>query len=164
MNLWIVKIGAMGVFLVGVYLWGHHMGAKAVQDDWDSRKAKDALAQTKLVEHHAEEVAEINRKNDQNNNEVSNNYQKAIDENSKKYEAAIVAARSHGLRLPASVCSATRTTETASTTGANETPTGTVALPDTTTENLLALVKRADEVTEQARACQNWISLNGFSP
>ena len=162
LSAWALKIGAVAVFLLGVYLWGHHMGAKAVQSDWNVQKTKDEQAQIELVRKHGEEVAAIQKKHDQDNQTTTENYQRAIDENSKKYDAAVAAVRAHGLRLPASVCPATGPTETASATSSNAPPTGTIPLPDDIANNLLAEARRADEVTEQARACQSWITLNGF--
>lgn len=71
-----------------------------------------------------------------------------------------------GLRVDASVCRAYDTAATAQATSAGKPDApapGTVALPESLARNLFDLAKRADEVTAQGRALQDWARQNGFS-
>lgn len=159
----LAKIGAVGALVVGVYLTGHHQGAKAVQADWDASRAMIASAQAKLVEDHAKEIADVQAKHDADNIKVSTDHEKALQDLDAKYRAAVTVARADGLRVSKSICSpAAAASETTSDSGHHDDTAGTVALPDQVTSDLLALVAEADRTTEIARACQGWIRANGF--
>lgn len=161
----LAKIGAVGVLLLGTYLTGHHQGGNAVQADWDRSKAQLLQAQNKLITDHAKEMAELQEKHDADNILVSQQHQEAINELAKKYDSDVAAVKSSGgLRIPRAVCSGPNSagTETASDSGHNETVAATVELPTELEGRLFSEAKRADEIVEQARACQNWIQKNGF--
>lgn len=160
----LAKIGVLSAFLIGVYATGHHQGAKGVQSDWDASKAQFIDAQSKLIQEHAKEIEALRQKQDQTNIQVSEDHQKALDEIQKKHDADLAAVRaSGGLRLPRSVCNpAVTRTEAPGDSGHHEDLADTIQLPDTITDNLFSEAKRADEVTEQARACQNWIRMNSL--
>lgn len=158
------KIGAVGVFLLAVYLAGHHIGAKAVQADWDSDKAIRIAAQDKLIDENDKRIMQLQASFNETNVKVATDHEQALQAIGKKYDADLAAARAAGgLRIPRTVCSATATdAKAAGDSGHNETTTATVALPDAITSDLFRLVHEADELTEQTRSCQNWIRQNGF--
>ena len=161
--LWLAKIGAVGLFLALVYAVGHKMGAKAVQRDWDSSKLQMAQDQTRLLQENAQKIADVVEKQKETNLAVSQDHERALLEIRTKYDADIAAARaSGGLRLPRSVCTTTTGAKAASGGGSDETATATIVLPATITDDLFDFARQADEVTEQARACQNWIRANQF--
>lgn len=162
-----VKIGVLSVFLVGVFISGHHIGAKGVQADWDASKAQMIDAQSKLIASHVVEIEELRKKQDLNNVQVSEDHQKALDELAKKHDADLARVRAAGgLRLPRSICSGPviTTPEAASNIGRDDNLTGTVALPEQITNDLFSFATDADRVTEIARSCQAWIRKNGFYP
>lgn len=159
------KIGAVAALFVGAYATGHHQGENAVQAVWDSSKAQSLQAQNKLISDHAQEIADLQKKHDADNIKVSEDHEQALQTLNAKYDSAVAANHaSGGLRVSRSICSgpATTGTETASNGGHNETASASVELPNDVTERLFRLARQADEVTEQARACQNWIVKNGF--
>lgn len=159
----LAKIGAVAALILGLYGIGHHNGEKAVQARWDGDKAVRAASQAKLVEDHAKEIERLREEQDTTNRRVSTDHEDALQKLGKKYDrdVAAVAARG-GLRISSSICAAATTTETASNSGHHEDTAGTVQLPDDITNNLFSEAKRADEIVEQARACQAWVHENGF--
>lgn len=73
-----------------------------------------------------------------------------------------IAARATGLRLPKTACQGfATTTETASTSGSNETES--IRLPPAIENGLFDLARQADETREQLNACQAWIKKQGFA-
>jgi hypothetical protein len=161
----LAKIGAVGVLIVGLYGIGHHQGEKAVQGRWDASKAALIASQVKLLEDHALEVAKLKDEQDATNRKISEDHEAALQKQGKKYEDRIAAINAAGgLRISRSICASpvTTTTETASDSGHNEDLTGTVKLPDEIANNLFSEARRADEIVEQARACQSWILQQGF--
>lgn len=161
--LWALKIGAVGVFLSLVYSAGHRSGSKAVQDRWDASTLKIAQDQTRLLQENAQKVADLVKKQQETNLAVSQDHERALLEIHTKYDADIAAMRaSGGLRLPRSVCSASTGAQATGTGGSNEAAAATILLPATTTDDLFDFARRADEVTEIARSCQNWIRSNQF--
>lgn len=160
----LAKIGVLSAFLIGVYVTGHHQGAKGVQSDWDASKAQFIDAQSKLIQEHAKEIEALRQKQDQTNIQVSEDHEKAITEIQKKHDADLAAVRaSGGLRLPRSVCNpAVTRTEAPGDSGHHEDVADTIALPDKIANDLFDFAADADRTTEIARACQNWIRQNGF--
>lgn len=158
------KIGAVGVFVVGLYLTGHHMGAKAVQADWDRDKGQRIAMQDKLIAENDQRIMLLQQRFNETNVQVSTDHEQALQAIGKKYEADLAATRvTGGLRIPRTVCSASATdAKAAGDSGHNETTSPTVALPDAITSDLFRLAHEADELTEQARACQGWLRQNGF--
>jgi hypothetical protein len=163
--LWLGKIGAVVAFVVAVYGLGHHHGEQAVQARWDASKVLLIAAQDQMIADHAKDMEKQRLEHEANNIAVSIDHQKALDEIATKNSAALAAVRAAGgLRINrAAVCGpAVATTEAASDSGHHEDPTATVQLPDRITSELFSEARRADEVVEQARACQNWILKQGF--
>jgi hypothetical protein len=113
----------------------------------------------------SQEIATLITAQNTHNVEVSNAHQIAVDKLKRNLAKAISSTHSAGgLRIPAAACAAPATTftDTASTSRLVPDVAGTVALPDSITDNLLRLGNQADHVTEIARACQNWIIANGM--
>ncbi len=161
--LW-AKIGLVGVFLAGVFMLGHRTGAHGVQIDWDADNAHRIEAQDKLIAAHAQEIDSLQAKQAAINVQVGTEHDAALQSIGNKYKADLAAVRAAGgLRIPATVCRAVATTsETTSNLGHDDDATGTVALPESVTSDLLNLAADADRTTEIARSCQNWIRQNGF--
>lgn len=162
-----VKIGVLSAFLAGVFITGHHIGAKGVQADWDASKAQMIDAQSKLIAAHALEIEVLRKQQDLNNVKVSEEHERALNELAKKHDADLAYVRaSGGLRLPRSICSGPAVTspETTGDSGHYEDLANTVQLPDQITNDLFSEAKRADEIVEQVRACQAWIRKNDFYP
>ena len=160
--LWIAKIGAVGVFLLLVFGSGYRNGEKAVQGRWDASTLKIAQDQTKLLQEHAQKVADLVEKQRETNLTVSQDHEKALNEIRQKYDADLAAARAGGLRLPRSICPAATGSQTASAGGNHEDAAGTIPLSATITDDLFDFARQADEITEQARECQSWIRKNNF--
>lgn len=160
-----VKIGLLSLLIAGSFISGHHIGAEGVQAAWDASKVEMIDAQSKLIATHAQEMEDLRKKQNLDNVQVSEDHQKAIDEITKKHDTDLAAVRAAGgLRIPRSICNgpADPGAETPSTSGPNADTAGTVTLPDKITNDLFDYAAEADQVTEQARACQSWIRKNGF--
>lgn len=165
MNPWLLmaKIGAVGVFMVVVFATGHRSGAKAVQRDWDASRLQIAQDQNRLLQENAQKIADVVEKQKETNLTVAQDHERALLEIRTKYDADIAAARAAGgLRLPRSVCSASTGAQTTSPGERDADTSGTVKLPDQVEAELFSEARRADEIVEQARSCQNWIRLNQF--
>jgi hypothetical protein len=158
------KISVVGVFVIGLYLTGHHMGAKAVQTDWDHDRATRIAAQDKLIDDNDKQIMQLQTKFNETNVQISIDHENALQAITKKYDADIAAVRATGgLRIPRTVCSApATTTQAASDSGHYEAAADSIQLPDSIAANLFSEAKRADEIVEQTRACQSWIRQNGF--
>jgi hypothetical protein len=161
----LAKIGLVGALIVGLYVTGHHQGEKAVQARWDASKVIFEADKAKLVADHDTEIANLRKSQDENNLKVSADHEDALQKLGKKYEDRIAAINAAGgLRVSRSICSGSvaTATETTSDSGHNEDLAGTVKLPDEIANNLFSEARRADEIVEQARACQSWIRAQGF--
>lgn len=161
----IAKIGAVSALLLGVYLTGRHHGETAVQADWDRSKAQFIDAQSNLILQHAREMEDLRKRQLDINFEISQDHQRNLDAIQKKHDADLAAVRAGGgLRVTSAICSGSTSAraEAASNSGHDEDVAGTVQLPDQITIDLFSEAKRADEIVEQARACQDWAKKNGF--
>lgn len=160
----LAKIGFLVALLVGAFASGHRSGARGVQADWDSEKAQMIVARNQLILENQIHNAQVQAKHDEINIKVSEDHEKALNDQSKKYAVEIAAVRAAGgLRIPKSVCNSNATgTETNSDGGHNDDVAGTVQLPAEIERNLFSEAERADKIVEQARACQSWIRQNGF--
>lgn len=163
--LWALKIGAVGVFLILVFAAGHRSGAKAVQRDWDASTLKFTQEQNRLLQENAQKVADLVEKQKETNLAVTQDHERALLEIRTKYDADIAAVRATGgLRLPRSICTGSVATgaQAASPGERDAADSGTVKLPDQVETNLFSEARRADEIVEQLRSCQNWIRSNQF--
>lgn len=160
----LAEIGGVVTFVTAVYALGHHQGENAVQGRWDASKALFVEAQAELMSSHAKDIEKLRLAQESANIKISEEHQKVINEIATKNTAALAAVRvAGGLRIPRTVCSAVEpVTEPASDGRYNEDIAATVKLPDSITSRLFSEARRADEVVEQARACQSWIHRQGF--
>lgn len=161
----IAKIGAVGLLIALVFGMGHRVGKNGVQAAWDSDKAQRIAATAALVEEHGKEITALRLKQDAVNLKVSDDHEIALQIMAKTYDERIAAVRaSGGLRVTRSICAGPvgTTTETASTGRRDADTAGTVQLPTEIEQNLFSEARRADEIVEQVRSCQNWIRSQGF--
>lgn len=162
-TVFLVKIGLLGVFLLGAFSSGHRIGKNAVQAAWDSDRAIVATAQAKLIAENAKHNAEVQAEHDADNVRITRNHEQALKIISDQYDIDLAAVRARGLRIPKTTCGpGPARTETTSDSGHHEAPTESILLPEKITTDLFELAHDADVVVEQARACQNWISKSGF--
>jgi len=99
-------------------------------------------------------------KADQIVRKVGEKYASELDQVRAARDAAV------GLRVDAAICRPDDTAAAAQAAGAGKPDApapGTVALPESVARHLFDLAKRADEVTAQARALQDWARQNGFA-
>jgi hypothetical protein len=160
-----VKIGVLGAFLAGVFITGHHMGAKGVQADWDASKAQLIDAQSKLIQEHAKQDAKTREDNELRSITAEKNHAQELDTLNQKYVAAVATNNvSGGLRIPrATSCNrASTAADTTTPSGVNEA--ATVRLPEETEKRLFELAQSADETAIQLTALQKWIVDSGLFP
>ena len=142
---------ALGGFLV--WFIPHHyreQGRQEVIQKYEEA-SKLALKQREL------EIESLKVQHEATNKIVIADYEARLSALDVKYRAA----QSIGLRLPKTACErSSTTTETASTSGSNETES--VRLPASIENGLFDLARQADEVNLQLSACQAWIKKNGF--
>lgn len=161
----LAKIGAITALLLAVFFYGHHVGENSVQAAWDASKVHLLMAQEKLTADHEKIIVDLKARQDADARKVSDDHERALNALQQKYVNDVTAIRAAGgLRVSRSICSgsAGTTTEATSNSGHNDYTTGTIALPEQTSNDLLELAAEADRVTEVARSCQAWIRLNGF--
>ncbi|MES2729930.1 MAG: lysis system i-spanin subunit Rz [Pseudomonadota bacterium] len=161
----LLKYGGMAAFVIAVYAFGHHQGAKGIQGDWDASKAKVLADQQGALLSHLEAMDAARKAQEETTIKVSEDYERALNEVKEKHDADLLAVRrAGGLRVPRSICNspAAAASETTSNSSGDADTTGTVSLPETITNDLFSEAKRADEVAEIARACQSWIRQQGY--
>lgn len=163
MNLAYLKAAGAAALLVLAFLAGLALGERLVQGRWDADQLVHARADTAIAAAHERRVTTIITTNQRNNLEVSNDHAHIVQQLTDQLVKARAAIRAAGgLRVPASICSLPPGPEAPGDGRRDDDAAGTVALPDDTTERLLALVDEADKVTEVARSCQAWIKKHGF--
>lgn len=158
----VAKWCAVVVFLWLVFSAGHRAGEKAVQADWDASTLKIAQDQNRMLQENAQKVADLVERQKKTNLTVSQDHERALLEIRTKYDADIASARVSGLRLPRSVCSSATGAQATGPSGLDAEASSAVVLPEQTSRDLFDFARQADEVTETARACQNWIRANRF--
>lgn len=158
--------------VLGLYgLWmEHHYEAKGRQlerAEWLQRQVQWDMDKAKLIADNQEKINQTIADNQAKERKISELHEQEIAKvHADLDHARSDAARNGGLRISASVCTNTSgpqaSTETTGTSGRDEASTRTVALPEPVQDGLWSIVKEADEVSAQLRACQGWIKLNGF--
>lgn len=148
----------------GIHWHGVNQGKKLERADWQQKEIARQQSQNKLLLRHAEEVAQIQNDNNTKNRKVSQDHANQLNALRTAAVAERAAANAAGgLRVPKSICDGiAATAEAASNGGRDAALAGAVRLPREIEENLWAIAIDADEVTEQARACQSWIRTHGF--
>lgn len=163
-------IGALGALVllafaaIGIHAHGVDQGEKLERVVWQGKELKRDAAERKLILKHETDMAELQRRYNENNLKVSDDHEKELAQVRADAAADRAAVeRRGGLRIPRTVCD--RVAADAEAAGArvsDEIAAASVRLPRATEERLWALADAADEVTAQARACQAWIRVNGF--
>ena len=151
--------------VAGVFGYGHHLGEKSVQADWDIVKAKELQQANEILIANEARITKLQQDQQSVNLKVSTDHANQLSQIAAERDAAIAYSKSHGgLRIPSSVCSGQATTrpETASNGGHDGETAGTVELPQAYQDALWAESARADAVVEQARTLQKWVIDNGF--
>lgn len=165
----IVALGAVIVLLMagfGIHRHGVTQGKTLERAVWLNVDALRKDAQLKLVLAHDADMAAERAKNFSNNLKVSEDHEASL----TKLRADRAADRSDadrrgGLRIPAPSARCDRPVAGPEATGdsrRDEAPPATVRLPPAIENDLWAITDDADEVVEQARACQAWIRKHGF--
>lgn len=141
-----------------------NVGIKWERADWLEKEAARQQNEKDAILDRVAENERIQRENDAKNRAISADYENrlaVLRKASAADRAAVNAAG--GLRVPRSICdSPAAGTETAGDRGRDETLTGTIRLPEQVEGDLWAFADDADEIVEQARACQQWILKHGF--
>lgn len=151
------------------YRYGLDVGETKEKAQWQEREKKFTDAEILLRKEHGKKVAKLVELHQQSNLKNTYDHENALD----KVRTELAAARAESRRLgglriavPASACRGPEQGSTgAQTAGASqrdEATTLTIALPERVEANLWSIAGQADEVLEQARACQAWITANGF--
>jgi hypothetical protein len=157
---WLIAVIIMAAFAFS----GYRTGVKMERADW---LHKEAVRQQDEKDAILDRVAENDRKereNDAKNRRISNAYEKrlAILREGRDADRRAVDAAG-GLRIDRAACDGFAAgAETAGAGRRDEGTAGTVRLPREIESRLFDLADAADEVTEQARACQQWITEHGF--
>jgi TolA-binding protein len=155
---------------IGIHVHGVSQGKKIERAEWQDKEIQRQQAQNKLLIRHAEDMARTQLENDTKNRKVSDDYENrmaVLRQGRDSARATRDADPDGGLRISAAVCNPVAAgTETAGTSKRDEAAPGTISLPVTLENDLWHLVDDADtahdEITEQARALQNWIKTHGF--
>ena len=148
------------------YRFGLDIGETKEKEQWTAREKKFSDAELLLRKEHSKEMAELTRTHQQTNRKNTHDHETILE----KVHTDLAAARAEsrrlgGLRIPVSTpsCRDARALAEASSTGQrDEEVATTVALPERIEADLWTVVGLADEIVEQARACQAWIVDNGF--
>lgn len=150
----------------GAYQWGITNGQEEIQTLWDIDRAALVKANLDNTTQHVTDMAELVDQHKQTNIRNTDAHESALEKvHAQLLASRADAARRGGLRIPTnSVCPdpTSAITEATSAIQRHEEATATVKLPDRIEDGLWAIVARADEVVEQARACQAWIKDNDF--
>lgn len=167
----VVLLAGLLAGLLAWFAWGrvydhvYDTGVMAERAIWQKKERQLLLDQAELRRIHTAEMRRIAGLHQQVNEKVSQDHEQAITDLRRDRAADIRAAEQRGgLRISAGVCrgEAGAGTEAARPGGRDEETTGTVRLPQQVEADLWALAGDADEVTEQLRACQSWITRQGF--
>lgn len=159
---------ASGVFLgalAGAYVKGRIDGGDRVQAKWNESNTRLALSQHLADEAQRKRFDALMEAHKTHNIEVSRDHQQAVDKLNTDLAHARAAVRvAGGLRVPSTICAGAA--ESGTKAGGDDRhdadTTGTVALPEHVTADLLDLAAEADRVTEIARSCQAWVRAQGF--
>jgi hypothetical protein len=152
--------------LFGAYRMGYSNGVKYEKGVWDQREQGYKNAELHLRHEHMKNVQRILDTHQQTNLKNHHDHETAL----TKVRVDLTAARAEskrlgGLRIAVPSCPGDRTwaiAQATSTSQRDEATTTTIALPERIEEDLWTVVGHADEIVEQARACQAWIRDNGF--
>lgn len=148
----------------GLYRHGVTSGTNAERGLWMKKEAARQDAERNLILQHGRDMAALQEQFNQTNVKVSANHEKEL-EQVRTAAARDRAAVDHagGLRIPAPACRPIASAaEAAGAKFRDEVAAATVRLPPETENRLWDLANDADAVSAQLRACQAWITENGF--
>lgn len=162
-----IDFAALGfaVFVVfAVFTAGFATGERKESKKWQAAEivrlqVEQAARMARITENELER-----EKQEEKTRRIADAYEKEI----KKLRTAVeqdraAVDRAGGLRIPRAICdSATGQTQAASAELSDEATSATVRLSPEIENDLWRLAADADEITEQARACQAWIAEHGF--
>lgn len=152
-----------GVILIGTTLVagaiGTNLGIKYERAVWQERFIEQEAREKQALVDHEKLVADLNKM-----------YQESLYKSEKEKEHAIKLLKhdystnsTKRLSVSASVCKGTASTTAATgPTIANDGTAGTVELPEQVTRNLWSEAFRADEIVENYRALQHWLTYQGL--
>lgn len=157
----LVALVALMAAGVGIHMHGVSQGKKLERADW---QAKELVRQQDEKDAILDRIADnerVQRDNDAKNRKVSDDYENRMAVLRKSRDAARAARDANpadGLRIDRAAGQA----ETAGDRRRDEAAAAYVLIPAETERRLFDLADDADEIVEQARACQNWIKTHGF--
>jgi hypothetical protein len=165
MNPLAIKGIATLLFVLAIFMAGHHQGAKSVQGEWDAAKVVQLAETNKIIADNAARVEQLQQAYTETNRKVSNDYQTEKSKIEAERDAAITNSSKPTQRLYiTAACGKAPASgpKAASISGPDATASSTIALPQQTSDDLFRLAAEADEVVAQAKALQEWIKDNGF--
>lgn len=166
LSLLLVAVVVLTLALFFTYRWGYAGGVNAEQATWEKKEQAYKDAEIQARKDHAKNLLDkvgaqqkINLKNTEDHEAIL-----------EKVHADLAAARAEskrlgGLRISAAACPRSNPwagAQAASASQRDEETSTTIALPEAVETRLWTIVGEADEILEQARACQAWIIDNGF--
>lgn len=166
----ILALGGFILLLLGawyIYDLGVNDGTMKERGVWNGKEVQRKQAELALTLKHNAEMDALALKHQRIERETSEEHEKQLAVLRVERNAARADAdRRGGLRIPAPNCAGASRTETssqaASPSGRDEAFAGTIRLPKAIENDLWSIVDDADEIVEQARACQAWIRKSGF--
>jgi len=154
-RLLVAVVAALALFTAGLVAGARYeKGQQARRDLATQQEAGRALVRAIDNRDEERQAADLAAR------KASDGYQKELG----ALRTARDAALADGLRISATVCTAATAAaaEAPSTSRPDAAAPGAVTLPAELARNLFDLARRADEVTAQGRALQEWIRSNGF--
>lgn len=149
------------IVMAGVtFIGGMFLGVKYERGQEARRSIVAEQERSKVLMRAIEDRDAERIRADQTARKVGQKYAAELDQVRAHYDTAV------GLRVNASICrpdDAAAAAQAPSAGKPDAPATGTVALPEAVARNLLDLARRADEVTAQGRALQDWARQNGFA-
>lgn len=152
------------IALAGAFVIGMGVGRGYERAEWLDKEVTRQQAETEAIAARTAENERTRLEQEATTRRIADAYETEIAELRRAAAADRAAVnRAGGLRVPRAVCDPPAgTTEATGAGQRDEALAGTVRLPREVEDGLWSLADEADEVTEQARACQAWISQQGF--
>ena len=154
---------------VAAYFVGHYTGDTAGETreraTWQTKEIKQKEAYTTALRAEIAKRTSDQLAHQASARKASTVYETALAAKDETYAAKVAdLQRRGGMRIPAPACPRTlaATAEATGSGKSHEVAPATVALPEQTQQQLLALTSEADQISEQLRALQGWVRDNGF--
>lgn len=166
-----VWIGLLvGIVLLVAFGWlrAHYIaeGAAPAEKALVDYKAQVKAASDAVVAAAEKHNVEVKAAQDAHNIQVENDHAQAVTKiTAERDDARSRVNTAGGLRIKGAICNfGAIGTQAGSPAGDYDAATGTVLLPQSLTDDLLDRASQADQLSEQVRALEEWITLNGFAP